>query len=101
MFNNFLIRGKRFSGDYDLPALPSSRFEPVPCFQHQIPVQDPDDIFPSGVSPTFEKALTWEKTIEDAKFIAQHVKNKDKFENVSITLKVTHKEINEVSILNH
>lgn len=27
-----------------------------------------------------------EKTIEDAKFIAQHVKNKDKFENVSIYL---------------
>lgn len=37
------------------------------------------------ISPTFERPLTreMEKTIEDARFIAQHAKNKDKFESVS------------------
>ncbi|XP_065156853.1 LOW QUALITY PROTEIN: acetylcholine receptor subunit alpha-like 1 [Atheta coriaria] len=38
----------------------------------------------SDVSPTFDKfgLQDMEKTLADAKFIAQHVKNKDKFENV-------------------
>lgn len=84
--------GKRLSGDFEsIPALPASRFDPVPCFGEPplpLPSAD-DDLFspgichPGDVSPTFEKPLTMEKTIEDARFIAQHVKNKDKFENVS------------------
>ncbi|XP_073978187.1 nicotinic acetylcholine receptor alpha1 [Rhodnius prolixus] len=83
--------GKRLSGDFEsIPALPASRFDPVPCFGEPplpLPSAD-DDLFspgichPGDVSPTFEKPLTMEKTIEDARFIAQHVKNKDKFENV-------------------
>jgi nicotinic acetylcholine receptor len=38
------------------------------------------------ISPSFEKCIAQEieKAITDARFIAQHVKNKDKFENVSI-----------------
>lgn len=38
-----------------------------------------------GPSPTFERLREIERTIEDARFIAQHAKNKDKFESVSIT----------------
>lgn len=92
--------GKRFSADYDIPALPPSRYDGstvVPCFgEPPLPLPLPstdDDLFSPGcvaicpagdVSPTFEKPITMEKAIEDAKFIAQHVKNKDKFENVSI-----------------
>ncbi|CAB0009195.1 unnamed protein product [Nesidiocoris tenuis] len=86
---------KRLSGDFDIPALPASRFDPVPCYGEPplpIPSAD-DDLFspgggcgggggPGDVSPTFDKPLSLEKTIEDARFIAQHVKNKDKFENV-------------------
>ncbi|XP_063993392.1 acetylcholine receptor subunit alpha-like 1 [Diachasmimorpha longicaudata] len=51
-----------------------------------------DDIFAptspgyvhEDISPTFERPLAREieKTIEDARFIAQHAKNKDKFEGV-------------------
>lgn len=37
---------------------------------------------PGDVSPAFRDM---DKTIEDARFIAQHVKNKDKFENVSLS----------------
>lgn len=72
----------------------------VPCFgEPPLPLPLPcadDDLFSPGcvaaicpggdISPTFEKPITMEKTVEDAKFIAQHVKNKDKFENVSIYL---------------
>lgn len=38
------------------------------------------------VSPTFEKPTyrEMEKTMEASRFVAQHVKNKDKFESVSI-----------------
>ncbi|KOC67808.1 Acetylcholine receptor subunit alpha-like 1 [Habropoda laboriosa] len=59
--------GKRFSGEYEIPA-------------HGLP--------PSATSPTFEKPLVREieKTIDDARFIAQHAKNKDKFESVSTIL---------------
>ncbi|XP_076656545.1 nicotinic acetylcholine receptor alpha1 [Halictus rubicundus] len=102
--------GKRFSGgDYEIPArgLPPSatRYDlgavaPVgtvpPCFVDTPPVLPlpgaDDDLFgPASpayvhedVSPTFEKPLVREieKTIDDARFIAQHAKNKDKFESV-------------------
>jgi hypothetical protein len=52
------------------------------------PTQDGTD-----VSPTFDNQMILmprrqtreiEKTIEDSRFIAQHVRNKDKFENVSV-----------------
>lgn len=100
--------GKRFSADYDIPALPPSRFEMAapgdgPCFGEPplpLPGAD-DDLFGPGTgcvagaagvcgahdrSPTFDKpSHEMEKTIEDARFIAQHVRNKDKFENVSKT----------------
>lgn len=90
--------GKRFSADYAIPALPPRFHVPSgPCFGDPplslpLPGAD-DDLFSPGEvclngdqSPTFEKSMTqeFEKTIEDARFIAQHVKNKDKFENVSI-----------------
>lgn len=39
-----------------------------------------------GISPTFEKPKMreMEKTIEGTRFVAQHMRNKDKFESVSI-----------------
>lgn len=39
-----------------------------------------------GISPTFEKPTLREveKTIEGTRFVAQHMRNKDKFESVSI-----------------
>lgn len=70
--------GPRF--DEPLPALP-------------LPGADEDLFAPASpgyvhedVSPTFERPLAREieKTIEDARFIAQHAKNKDKFEGVSL-----------------
>ncbi|KAL1117528.1 hypothetical protein AAG570_003844, partial [Ranatra chinensis] len=85
------LGGKRFSGDYDMGTLSGARFDPVPCFgDPPLPLPSADDeLFSPGVchaagdvSPTFDKPITMEKTIEDARFIAQHVKNKDKFENV-------------------
>ncbi|XP_078044298.1 nicotinic acetylcholine receptor alpha1 isoform X5 [Augochlora pura] len=98
--------GKRFSGDYEIPAhgLPPSatRYDlgavgtVAPCFEEPLPALPlpgaDDDLFgPASpayvhedVSPTFEKPLVREieKTIDDARFIAQHAKNKDKFESV-------------------
>ncbi|XP_032671128.1 acetylcholine receptor subunit alpha-like 1 isoform X2 [Odontomachus brunneus] len=67
-----------------------------PCFREPLPSLPlpgaDDDLFgPASpgyphedVSPTFEKPLVREieKTIDDARFIAQHAKNKDKFESV-------------------
>lgn len=72
-------------GEPPLPALP-------------LPGGDDDLFSPSGngdisptccpadISPTFDKPYMreMEKTIEGSRFIAQHVKNKDKFESVSI-----------------
>ncbi|XP_055389270.1 acetylcholine receptor subunit alpha-like 1 [Condylostylus longicornis] len=99
---------KRFSGDYGIPALPPSHFDVVasggvgPCFGEPplpvlpLPGADDDLFSPSGngeispnccpadISPTFDKPYLreMEKTIEGSRFIAQHVKNKDKFESV-------------------
>ncbi|XP_055905919.1 acetylcholine receptor subunit alpha-like 1 [Eupeodes corollae] len=100
---------KRFSGDYGIPALPTHRFEIAPsgiigpCFGDPplpsalpLPGGDDDLFSPSGngdispgccaadISPTFDKpyAREMEKTIEGSRFIAQHVRNKDKFESV-------------------
>lgn len=102
--------GNRFSGEYEIPAhgLPPSatRYDlgavatvgtVAPCFEEPLPSLPlpgaDDDLFgPASpayvhedVSPTFEKPLVREieKTVDDARFIAQHAKNKDKFESVS------------------
>nr|XP_012151345.1 PREDICTED: acetylcholine receptor subunit alpha-like 1 [Megachile rotundata] len=101
--------GKRFSGEYEIPThgLPptATRYDlgavatvgtVAPCFEEPLPSLPlpgaDDDLFgPASpayvhedVSPTFEKPLVREieKTIDDARFIAQHAKNKDKFESV-------------------
>ncbi|XP_052126951.1 acetylcholine receptor subunit alpha-like 1 [Frankliniella occidentalis] len=98
--------GKRLSADFEIGVLPpsiqpSSRFDmdlhaalpPLPLPPPPLPGPE-DDLFSAGcggticggvcglpgdVSPAFRDM---DKTIEDARFIAQHVKNKDKFENV-------------------
>lgn len=49
-----------------------------------------DDMSPTccaDMSPTFEKPILREveKTIEASRFVAQHMKNKDRFESVSST----------------
>ncbi|XP_014604929.1 PREDICTED: acetylcholine receptor subunit alpha-like 1 [Polistes canadensis] len=63
--------------------------EPLPSLP--LPGADDDLFGPASpgyahedISPTFEKPLVREieKTIDDARFIAQHAKNKDKFESV-------------------
>nr|CAD7423812.1 unnamed protein product [Timema monikensis] len=98
--------GKRFSADYEIPALPPSRFDVAaaggvgPCFREPLPIPLPlpggdDELFSPGgcvsglvcgvhdISPPFEKpSQEMEKTVDDARFIAQHAKNKDRFENV-------------------
>ncbi|XP_066584851.1 acetylcholine receptor subunit alpha-like 1 [Prorops nasuta] len=85
----------RFPG----PVGPTGPVGPVgPCFGIDEPLPSlplpgaDDDLFgPTSpgyahedVSPTFEKPMVREieKTIDDARFIAQHAKNKDKFESV-------------------
>nr|CAD7198073.1 unnamed protein product [Timema douglasi] len=97
--------GKRFSADYEIPALPPSRFDVAaaggvgPCFREPLPIPLPlpggdDELFSPGgcvsglvcgvhdISPPFEKPTQeMEKTVDDARFIAQHAKNKDRFEN--------------------
>ncbi|EZA61858.1 Acetylcholine receptor subunit alpha-like protein [Ooceraea biroi] len=64
--------GKRFSGEYEVPPHGPPPPATSPGYAHE------------DVSPTFEKPLVREieKTIDDARFIAQHAKNKDKFESV-------------------
>ncbi|XP_018365497.1 PREDICTED: acetylcholine receptor subunit alpha-like 1 [Trachymyrmex cornetzi] len=101
--------GKRFSGEYEVPPHglppPATRYDlaavstvstVAPCFEEPLPSLPlpgaDDDLFgPASpgyahedVSPTFEKPLVREveKTIDDARFIAQHARNKDKFESV-------------------
>ncbi|XP_034239543.1 acetylcholine receptor subunit alpha-like 1 [Thrips palmi] len=95
--------GKRLSADFEIGVLPpsiqpSSRFDmdlhaALPPLPPPLPGPD-DDLFSAGcggticggpcgvpgdVSPAFRDM---DKTVEDARFIAQHVRNKDKFENV-------------------
>ncbi|KYQ53406.1 Acetylcholine receptor subunit alpha-like 1 [Trachymyrmex zeteki] len=64
--------GKRFSGEYEVPPHGLPPPATSPGYAHE------------DVSPTFEKPLVREveKTIDDARFIAQHARNKDKFESV-------------------
>lgn len=84
--------GKRYSDDLEIPALPpppgtaaTACFgEPPLPLPLPLPCGGDDELFsPNDDSPTFEKPREMEKTIEDARFIAQHAKNKDKFESVS------------------
>lgn len=93
-YDPYCDRLKRYSGEYEIPGLPPSV---GPCFEEPLPTlplpSADDDLFgPSSpgyvhedASPTFEKPMLREieKTVDDARFIAQHAKNKDKFENVS------------------
>lgn len=105
--------GKRFSEEYEVPPQgpppPATRYDlgavsnVAPCFEEPLPSLPlpgaDDDLFgPASpgyahedVSPTFEKPLVREieKTIDDARFIAQHAKNKDKFESVSTTIYIS------------
>lgn len=81
---------------YDLGAV-ATVGTVAPCFDEPLPSLPlpgaDDDLFgPASpgyvhedVSPTFEKPLVREieKTVDDARFIAQHAKNKDRFESVS------------------
>lgn len=81
-----------------LAALPPSRFGEPPLPALPLPLSSGDEeLFSPGindmspnccgdVSPTFEKPnyREMEKTMEASRFVAQHVKNKDKFESVSI-----------------
>lgn len=90
--------GKRYSEEYEIPGLPPSVTNVGPCFDEPMPTlplpSADDDLFgpssprfvPDEASPTFEKPIPKEieKTIDDARFIAQHARNKDKFEGVSI-----------------
>ena len=102
---------QRFS-EYELPSLPSLPNLPDSAIRIDfgVPAEKPlaaplalpgvdDDLFgPASptyithedlqVSPTFDKPMLREieRTIEDARFIAQHAKNKDKFESVSALL---------------
>lgn len=50
---------------------------------HNVPLDDDQGL--DRESPVFDKPIVreMEKTIEGSRFIAQHVKNKDKFESVS------------------
>lgn len=81
-----------------LLALPPSRFgePPLPALPLPLSSSGDEELFSPGindlspnccgdVSPTFEKPSyrEMEKTMEASRFVAQHVKNKDKFEQVS------------------
>lgn len=90
----FLIK-KSFPIDF-FAALPPSRFGEPPLPALPLPSGDDELFSPPGngelspnccgdVSPTFEKPSyrEMEKTMDASRFVAQHVKNKDKFESVS------------------
>lgn len=80
-----------------IAALPPSRFGEPPLPALPLPLSSGDEeLFSPGIndmspnccgeaSPTFEKPTfrEMEKTMEASRFVAQHVKNKDKFESVS------------------
>lgn len=81
--------------------MPPSRFgePPLPALPLPLSSGDEDLFSPGGndmspnccgeTSPTFESKPMYremEKTMEASRFVAQHVKNKDKFECVSIII---------------
>lgn len=73
--------------EYELPGMPPSP-PPPPGGDDELfspPPGSPCRIELDDGSPSFEKPFVreMEKTIEGSRFIAQHVKNKDKFESVS------------------
>lgn len=85
--------------NYDFCLPPPSRFEVVPgglssCYNEvpfpSVPLSGGDEELYSPASyrgnfsdnPFYEKLEEMEKTINDSRFIAQHMKNKDSFENV-------------------
>ncbi|KYN18047.1 Acetylcholine receptor subunit alpha-like 1 [Trachymyrmex cornetzi] len=81
----FLLIKRPKKDDYDYDDEDDSKNKGGPG----VGVGDIDDNASPGyahedVSPTFEKPLVREveKTIDDARFIAQHARNKDKFESV-------------------
>lgn len=92
-------------------ALPPSRFgePPLPALPIPLSSSGDEELFSPGindlspnccgdVSPTFEKPSyrEMEKTMEASRFVAQHVKNKDKFEQVSkffMPIKPTQKNV--------
>ncbi|KYM80416.1 Acetylcholine receptor subunit alpha-like 1 [Atta colombica] len=81
----FLLIKRPKKDDYDYDDEDDSKIKGGPG----VGVGDIDDNASPGyahedVSPTFEKPLIREveKTIDDARFIAQHARNKDKFESV-------------------
>lgn len=109
MMDKFKSYDKNTFGDsFEISMGPPSRFDVAaaggigPCFGEppfpSLPLAGGDEELyspscrttidgNSEPSPTFEKLMVneIEKTIEDSRFIAQHVRNKDSFENVSAT----------------
>lgn len=74
--------------EYELPGMPPSP-PPPPGGDDELfspPPGSPCRLDLDDGSPSLEKPYVreMEKTIEGSRFIAQHVKNKDKFESVSI-----------------
>lgn len=110
MMSDYFIYFIRFYLSFSV--MPPSRFDVAasggvgPCFGEPplpaLPLQGGDDelfspqsnngdMSPSCCadnSPTFDKPIfrEMEKTIDGARFVAQHVRNKDKFESVSISI---------------
>lgn len=75
--------------EYELPGMPPSP-PPPPGGDDELfspPPGSPCHLDLDDSSPSLEKPYVreMEKTIEGSRFIAQHVKNKDKFESVSVT----------------
>lgn len=76
--------------EYELPGMPPSP-PPPPGGDDELfspPPESPCRLDLDDSSPSLEKPYVreMEKTIEGSRFIAQHVRNKDKFESVSIQL---------------
>lgn len=74
--------------EYELPDMPPSP-PPPPGGDDELfspPPGSPCRLDLDDGSPSLEKPFVreMEKTIEGSRFIAQHVKNKDKFESVSV-----------------